>query len=283
MSALSEAAKKVLLLRKAPDTHSQVEKTSKPKPRPVQPEIDSLSLLEASDSEPSIDTKVKLIFSVFLEVIMPPNSLTIMCKNKLMKEVDNLTDIGNIPFELMKPVLQRISRPDQLRRLEISCAQLRGKTGDIWMKLIQRDAGKHAESIKGADIKDWYKTYTDLKARQAVDDANAKEVLAARMSALRKQNNQNKAELDLNGTLVPENSPNRVGRKSTVVKMQEAKREAGKASSKPKPAPGSNNKPSAIQKIVADVRRDHQRMGFTGAKRKYPSDTVLVAQKKRRT
>jgi len=276
MSGFYDPSIKALIIRRP--AHTQAAKIVKTKP--VQPET-ILSSIPAYDSNLSINTKAILICSVLLELIMPPNSLVTMCKNKLLKEVDNLTDIGNIPFELIQPVLQRISRPDQLRKLEASCAQLRGKTGDIWTKLIQRDAGKYAKSIEGADIKDWYKTYTELKARQDVDNENAKEVLAARMSAIRKQKNQNKAELDLNGTLVPENSPSRIGRKSAVVKMQEAKRETGKAAKKP--APVSNSKPTVIQKIVQDVRRDYQRMGLAGIKRKAPSNPALVAPKKRRT
>jgi len=277
MSALTEAAKTALIYRNV--THIKVAKTTNATP----PQLETNLSSSVATTEPNHNIKAKLLLSVLKELArMAPNSLVAMCKNKLMKEVDNLTDIGNIPFELIQPVLQRISRPDQLRKLEISCSQLQGKTGDIWMKLIQRDAGKHAESIENADIKDWYKTYIELKARQDRDNEKARDVLAARMSAIHKQNNQNKAELDLDGTLVPENSPNRKGRKSAVVKMQEAKRE-GITPVVRKFAPGPSSKPSAIKKIMADVRKDYQNKGLAGAKRKSPGNPVLVAAKKRRT
>ncbi|KAJ8111886.1 hypothetical protein OPT61_g5632 [Boeremia exigua] len=72
-------------------------------------------------------------------ITMPVSSLYELARQRLIKNIDMLTDIGDIPFSFLEPVLRHIQNPAQLQELEENCPQIQGETGEIWKRYIRRD------------------------------------------------------------------------------------------------------------------------------------------------
>lgn len=196
-----------------------------------------------------------------------------MARDKIIKDIDKLKDIGDLPYDLMAKVLKHIQRADQLNELEQRCPQLRGKTDDIWKRLIQRDAGHHADILDGpgrVTIKSYYKTYKKLVERKTKADDAARAVLAKRVAAINKTKRENTTILDSDGTLIPEamapSAPNATHRLLA--------QHYGKVGSKPEPVPAKRvaPKPSTVQRLVTGVIRDHKAKGLNMNKRKREPD-----------
>ncbi|KAL8967311.1 MAG: hypothetical protein Q9197_005501, partial [Variospora fuerteventurae] len=86
-----------------------------------------------------------------------------------------LTDIGDIPYPIIRPVLLKIENPKQLQLLEELSPQLYEADEEIWISLIKRDI-PNAESklIYPKNPKNWWKAYGKLRAAydaEVEDDA----------------------------------------------------------------------------------------------------------------
>ncbi|KAI8056824.1 RNA polymerase II transcription factor SIII subunit A-domain-containing protein [Syncephalis plumigaleata] len=65
-------------------------------------------------------------------------SLVHLCQAILRANIHALTDIGDIPFELIQPVLIRCSA-EQLLSLETINISLRSETQDLWKALVVQE------------------------------------------------------------------------------------------------------------------------------------------------
>jgi elongin-A len=70
---------------------------------------------------------------------MPVASLFELARQRLIKNIDMLRDVGDLPYSFLQPVLRFVQSPDQLLELEANCPQLLGETGEIWLRFIKRD------------------------------------------------------------------------------------------------------------------------------------------------
>lgn len=114
---------------------------------------------------------------------MAPRSLYEQAKSATIRHIDLLTDIGDLPYSFMKPVLLRLENPDQLRELEKTCPQLLGEDGDIWLKFIKRDIPnweKKAHEPRNPQL--WWKVYKKLVKEAEEDARQAEEVLRLKMA-----------------------------------------------------------------------------------------------------
>jgi elongin-A len=104
---------------------------------------------------------------------MPVASLYELAKQRLIKNIDLLTDIGDIPYSFLEPVLRHIQNPTQLEELEKNCPQIQGETKEIWKRYIRRDVPDWDKNpVAPRDDKKWNRLYRKLMevAKKQKDD-----------------------------------------------------------------------------------------------------------------
>ncbi|KAI4216968.1 MAG: hypothetical protein LQ351_000917 [Letrouitia transgressa] len=127
---------------------------------------------------------------------MPVQSLKDLCYRGLCKGIDYLTDIGEIPYQILRPALMKIENPQQLKLLESMSPQLIGADAEIWRGFIKRDIPKWQDKIyEPKNPKNWWKVYETLAAnlKQELDDSA--ELLKARMKDLKAQKDTRQSKI----------------------------------------------------------------------------------------
>lgn len=81
---------------------------------------------------------------------------------KNIREVDN---VGDLSYDIVRPILLRIDNAQQLRRIELNSPQLEGETTEIWLKLIERyfPMEAKAKAYKPSNPKKWYRVWDKYK------------------------------------------------------------------------------------------------------------------------
>jgi elongin-A len=124
---------------------------------------------------------------------MPVPSLFELARQRLIKNIDLLNDIGDIPFSFLEPVLRHMQNPDQLQELEENCAQIQGETGEIWLKFIRRDIPNwDKKPHQPRDPRNWSKVYRKLKKEAEREKHEQEDALKQQMQALQQDRAQNK-------------------------------------------------------------------------------------------
>ncbi|KAI4162367.1 MAG: hypothetical protein LQ342_004082 [Letrouitia transgressa] len=127
---------------------------------------------------------------------MPVQSLKDLCYRGLGKGIDYLTDVGEIPYQILRPALMKIENPQQLKLLESMSPQLIGADAEIWRGFIKRDIPKWQDKIyEPKNPKYWWKVYENLAAnlKQELDDSA--EQLKARMKDLKAQKDTRQSKI----------------------------------------------------------------------------------------
>jgi elongin-A len=55
-----------------------------------------------------------------------------MATRTLIRNIEQVTDIGDMPYELAEPFLKTVKNPKHLRALEVKCPQVADGDADIW-------------------------------------------------------------------------------------------------------------------------------------------------------
>ncbi|KAL8749953.1 MAG: hypothetical protein Q9184_006603 [Pyrenodesmia sp. 2 TL-2023] len=95
---------------------------------------------------------------------MPAPSLTELTRRALTKNISNVTDIGDIPYQIIRPVLLKIENPNQLQMLEEQSPQLYGADAEIWISLIKRDIPDGGSKLlMPKNPENWWKVYRKMR------------------------------------------------------------------------------------------------------------------------
>ncbi|KAI9789038.1 MAG: hypothetical protein M1816_006393 [Peltula sp. TS41687] len=192
---------------------------------------------------------------------MPASSLIDIAKAICLKNIKDINDVGDAPYETVRDVLLKVPSPEQLRKIEIASPQIMGQTAELWQKFIERDIPmwKTVPHVP-KNPKVAYKVYYKLKA-----DAQAK--LDKDQSALKNAFQKIAAEKE--------------AKKSRLVDISEVPN-IGKHTriGGPKPrksvSPPSNEPKTAGQKALAKFRRDAHEKAKMFEWKPHP---LLVAQR----
>jgi elongin-A len=116
---------------------------------------------------------------------MPVSSLYELAKSRLIANIRHLDDIGDLPYDFLAPVLRHIQSPAQLAALESTCPQIRGETGEIWLRFIKRDIPQwERRPHEPRDPKNWSKVYNKLMKECEKEKAKQEEDLRQKMKAI---------------------------------------------------------------------------------------------------
>ncbi|OAP63998.1 hypothetical protein AYL99_03225 [Fonsecaea erecta] len=127
---------------------------------------------------------------------MPADSLLDMARRACARNVHRITDIGDLDYELIRPILLKIESPEKLHQLELSSPQIIGHDAEIWLNFIKRDIPDwDRKRHEPSNPKNWYKVYRKLKAEATKDSSNDEAMLKAALADIQKGKEQNTAEI----------------------------------------------------------------------------------------
>lgn len=116
---------------------------------------------------------------------MPAPSLSAMAQNAAIRNIGSITDIADLPYHAVEPILRRIDNPQQLRDIEVACPHIAENSGPIWQEFIKRDVSKgESKMLYPKDPKNWWKVYRKMVKQEAADKEAAEEGLKQAMMGL---------------------------------------------------------------------------------------------------
>ncbi|MCJ1359648.1 MAG: hypothetical protein MMC33_009650 [Icmadophila ericetorum] len=114
-------------------------------------------------------------------------SLYQLARNSCIKNIRSITDVGDVPYKLLRPVLLKLENPEQLYELEQNSPQIIGHDEELWRAFIKRDVENWEEKmIEPKNPQSWYKVYRKLQkenARRVDEDAAILEAAMAGIKA----------------------------------------------------------------------------------------------------
>ncbi|PSN67586.1 hypothetical protein BS50DRAFT_572668 [Corynespora cassiicola Philippines] len=131
-----------------------------------------------------------------LPYTMPAPSLKELARTRLIQNVHMLTDIGDLPFHFLAPVLRHIQNPDQLMELEKNCPQIVGQTGDLWLRFIKRDIPDWEKKKHAPQNPDnWSRLYRKMVKDAEKEKEEQEAALRETMRALQKNRAGNQTSI----------------------------------------------------------------------------------------
>lgn len=97
---------------------------------------------------------------------MPIKSLVDLASAACIKNIRILDSVGDyLPYENVRHILARVENAHQLRRIELNSPQIEGRTGEIWLKMIERDfpLEYRNKAYKPQNPAKWYRVWERYK------------------------------------------------------------------------------------------------------------------------
>lgn len=128
---------------------------------------------------------------------MPVPSLYELARQRIISNIQNLDDVGDLPWQFIGPIIRHVQSPTQLITLEENCPQIKGETGDIWLRFIKRDIPKwETKPHEPRDPKNWSKVYRRLQRDAEREKAAQEEKLKQELLAMQKKKQEKTLVLD---------------------------------------------------------------------------------------
>ncbi|KZF24529.1 hypothetical protein L228DRAFT_281593 [Xylona heveae TC161] len=119
---------------------------------------------------------------------MPAVSLYQLARKACVRNINSIQDIGDIPYELIRPVLIKLENPAQLRSIEENSPQICGHDAEIWMEFIKRDVPQWESKLhEPKNPKNWYKVYKKLRDESQAEVEKDAEMLKAAFDGLKSE------------------------------------------------------------------------------------------------
>ncbi|OAA80627.1 RNA polymerase II transcription factor SIII (Elongin) subunit A [Akanthomyces lecanii RCEF 1005] len=138
---------------------------------------------------------------------MAPKSLSEMASAVATKNIKSIISIGDLHFPAVRHILIKIDSAAQLRRIELNCPQLQGETGELWLRLIEKDFPLElkANGYKPKSEDKWYKVWSKYKAEHDHSLQASEEQLRAAFMGLQKNKEQNTSKI-VEGRFLPQDA-----------------------------------------------------------------------------
>ncbi len=119
---------------------------------------------------------------------MPAPSLVSMAQRAAARDIACLQDVGDMSYELLRPVLRKIANPEQLRKLEVSSPHLADHDSELWKAFIARDIPEWREKMMAPkDPRSWWKVYAKLMRAERRAKEEQEEALMAKMKGINQE------------------------------------------------------------------------------------------------
>ncbi|KAK6544145.1 hypothetical protein TWF694_000852 [Orbilia ellipsospora] len=111
-----------------------------------------------------------------------------LAKRACIRNVDAIDDVGDLPYSIVRPILQKLENPLKLDIIQSNCPQIAEDSAELWRAFIRRDFGPEAlEIYEPANPQSWNKVYRKLKREKDVKDQTDIEMLKAAMKVANDQ------------------------------------------------------------------------------------------------
>ncbi|KAG5975190.1 hypothetical protein E4U58_001819 [Claviceps cyperi] len=129
---------------------------------------------------------------------MPPKSLLELTTASCLKHLKALESIGDfLPYDAVRHILLKVESPHQLRKIELNSPQIKGHTGELWLKLIEKDFPLEYKNnaYKPQNPDHWYRVWQKYKKEHdaAIKASEAK--LKDALAGLRQDKEQNTSRI----------------------------------------------------------------------------------------
>ncbi|KAL8632474.1 hypothetical protein Q9189_001745 [Teloschistes chrysophthalmus] len=122
-------------------------------------------------------------------------SLAQLIHRKLIKNITMVTDVGVMPYDIVRPILLKIENPQQLKTLEANSPQLCGADEEIWIGFIKRDIPDwESKILYPRNPASWWKVYRKLIRDHQKEVQTDAEALKAQFNRLKKEKEKLKPE-----------------------------------------------------------------------------------------
>lgn len=127
---------------------------------------------------------------------MPAPSLSAMAQNAAIRNISSITDISDLPYHAVEPILRRIDNPQQLREVEVNCPHIAESSGPLWNAFIKRDvSNSDRKMIYPKDPRSWWKVYRKMVRQEEAEKAEAEEGLKRAMMGLQEAKGSNETKI----------------------------------------------------------------------------------------
>ena len=129
---------------------------------------------------------------------MAPGASTLkgMAQRGLIRNLPGLQDVGDTPYELVKPALRRITDPQQLRAIEIRSPHIADADEELWVALIKRDVSDwESKMVRPTNPRSWWKVYRKLYREEKETREEQLNQLQNAMQGRAKEKEANKANI----------------------------------------------------------------------------------------
>ncbi|KAG5928113.1 hypothetical protein E4U53_002740 [Claviceps sorghi] len=129
---------------------------------------------------------------------MPVKSLFDLATAMCVKNLKGLESIGDfLPYEAVRHILLKIESASQLRQVELNSPQIQGQTGEIWLKLIERDFPLEYKNkaYKPQDPDHWYRVWEKYKKDHDRAIQESEDKLKNALAGLRQDKEKNTSRI----------------------------------------------------------------------------------------
>ncbi|KAF5125760.1 hypothetical protein E5D57_010450 [Metarhizium anisopliae] len=129
---------------------------------------------------------------------MPVKSLSELATAACLKNLKELGSIGDyLPYEAVRHLLLKIESAHQLRQIELSSPQIQGLTGEIWLKLIEKDFPLEykAKAYKPQNPDKWYRVWEKYKRDHDAALEESENKLKNALAGLRQDKEKNTSRI----------------------------------------------------------------------------------------
>ncbi|KAF4463182.1 RNA polymerase II transcription factor SIII (Elongin) subunit A [Fusarium albosuccineum] len=129
---------------------------------------------------------------------MPVKSLMELASAACVKNIRELESVGDyLPYETVRSILLRVDSAHQLRQIELNSPQVEGETGEIWLKIIEREFPMEykQKAYKPQNPKKWYRVWEKYKKDHDLALEESEKKLMNALAGLRQDKEKNTSKI----------------------------------------------------------------------------------------
>ncbi|KAI2628974.1 hypothetical protein GGS21DRAFT_526825 [Xylaria nigripes] len=124
-------------------------------------------------------------------------SLRELCTAVCLRHTIDITDIGDLSYDLVRPIILKVDSAVQLHQLETNSPHLQDHTAECWRRFISRDFPLLSErnNYLPSNPRSWHKIYLKYKRMDADQKREAQEKLMNAFNEIKKEKDSNVSQV----------------------------------------------------------------------------------------